>query len=271
MAFSFSLGHSTDNHFPFCGFSNDNIIILTTGKIASSFLHSFTPGNDTVFCLSDLFLNYKIQTTPHLNENNKKYIETFTEDLENIFSKGLVTKKFTVFIRNPFKRMIGSFIEDYWTEEIKNKNKIKQILQYDDMDIPLKEEELNKLLFKIDDLKNQSITENTYLIRKVSKSLLREYIDKKLYGQGHDTNWLLLVYELKNKFNEYIDIIDIDETNLYNYLTPYIPNITKKRVNSHKDLSEIIDSIEDKSIIDDLKKIYFNEIHIYQKLTNKKT
>jgi len=259
MGFSFSIVNNT-NSFPFCGFSNEKIVIFTTGKIASSYLHGFTPGNDTVFALSDLNFNYKIAHTPKINDINRDYIATFTNDLEKILKYKQIDKRFVLFIRNPMKRMIGAFIEDYWTDEVKNEEKIKNILKDESP------AEVSELLNEISNLKKISITNHIPLIKKVAAHLLEEYIEKSLYKEGHDSNWLLFVYELKNIFKHKVNILDIDTVVLNEKLSPFIDGLDNKKVNSHKDLSNIIDNISDDDIIYKLKKIYSNEIEIYNKL-----
>jgi len=260
MSFSFSIVNNNIQSFPFCGFANKDIVIFTTGKIASSYLHGFTPGNDTIFVLSDLNFNYKIEHTPKINDINRDYITTFTNDLEKILKHKKIDKRFVLFVRNPMKRMIGAFIEDYWTDEVKNEEKIKNILKDEST------AEVSKLLNEISNLKKIPITNNIALIKKVAAHLLKEYIEKSLYKEGHDSNWLLFVYELKNIFKDRVDVLDIDDVDLHEKLNPFIDDLDSKKINSHKDLSNIIDNIDDDDIIFKLKKIYFNEVEIYNKL-----
>ena len=222
--------------------AEDDVLIITTDKIASSFIRNYYE-YDTYknlpsgihlpkYAISLPYEKNSYETNIPRDTNNEKLI-SITNTLDEFLNKKY-TKDVLILIRNPWNRFISAFVQDYIKPLFNNtfiskifistvlKNKLEYSESYNDLIDVWKQ--YDYLLRNIESEDTQ-VTSNILPIFKILlKEILLSYVSFQSNSQeGHNGSYHTSILSLVNDMNtnSKIKILDISNDNIEDELRKY--------------------------------------------------
>ena len=222
-------------------FSFDKFLIITTTKIGSSYFRVLAENIKA----QNAFIDVDIENMNTINVNPNKFSynntsENVVDFIENEWKsllKGTLNKNVYILYRNPFDRLVSSFIQDNLKDlenKLLNKNDEFSFLfhlcssEFDDITrSELKEITISyyKKRKKLDDYYLSNILEKTvHSYEKFVQNVIEYFLkNNKVFGlswlDGHNVPYLILIKELlntldKNNALSSVLLFNIDESNI---------------------------------------------------------